>query len=76
MEFAKIKIHSDGATSKVIVNGMDVSMCCMGVTFSHKGGEIPTATLRLAVDEAQIDGEVRVLGTPQIGKWDKPRPEF
>lgn len=73
-ELAKVKFVTDGVVGKLIVNGVDLSMCCEEVTIHHSGRECATVDLRLIPDDVEIEGDFRVLGTRWIGKVGKPRP--
>ena len=73
-ELAKVRFTTDGVVGKLIVNGVDLSMCCEEVKIHQGGGECATIELRIIPDDVEIDGDFKVLGTRLIGKWGKPRP--
>lgn len=72
-ELAKVKFVTDGIVGKLIVNGIDLSMCCEEVTIHQGGGECATVDLRLIPDDVEIGGDFSVLGTRSIGIWGKPQ---
>lgn len=50
-DFAKLSIETTGArTSKIILNGTDISKQCRKITFTHEAGKIPTVSVELYVD--------------------------
>lgn len=73
-ELAKVKFVTDGIVGKLIVNGVDLSMCCEEVTIHQGGGECATVDLRLIPDDVEIEGDFRVLGSLMFGRVGKPRP--
>ena len=71
---AKVRFVTDGVVGRLIVNGVDLYMCCEEVT-SHQGdGECATIDLRIIPDDVEISGDFRVLGTRSIGIWGKSQP--
>lgn len=73
-ELAKIKFVTDGIIGKLIVNGVDLSMCCEEVTIHQGGGECATVHLKIIPDDIEVCGDFRVLGSAQIGKVGSPQP--
>lgn len=50
-DFAKLSIETTGArTSKIILNGKDISNQCRKIVFTHEAGKIPTVSVELYVD--------------------------
>lgn len=58
---SEVKIVSDGVTTHVEVDGVDMSKAG-SVTYQHIAGQPPTVTLTLPVDRISIDcvAEIRV----------------
>lgn len=75
-ELAKVKFVTDGIVGKLIVNGVDLSMCCEEVTIHQGGGECATVDLRLIPDDVEIEGEFTVVGSAQIYERGTLPPEF
>lgn len=51
-DFAKLSIETTGArTSKIILNGTDISNQCGKITFTHEAGKIPTVSVELLVND-------------------------
>lgn len=50
-DFATLSIETTGArTSKIILNGKDISKQCRKITFTHEAGKTPTVSVELYVD--------------------------
>ena len=50
-DFAKLSIETTGArTSKIILNGKDISNQCRKIVFTHEAGKIPTVSVDLYVN--------------------------
>lgn len=56
MDFAKIKLKTDGALTTIIIDGVDISDKVSCVTFRHEGGEYPVLCVECPVDSATIKG--------------------
>lgn len=54
MKLNTIRIVSDGITSKIEVNGVDMSTAT-AITYRHRAGEVPELIIELPVDDAEID---------------------
>lgn len=54
---ANISIECNGVTSKVMLDGEDISMKATSVTFTHIAGEVP------AIQVTYLAGEARVIGS-------------
>lgn len=51
-DFAKLSIETTGArTSKIILNGKDISHQCRKIVFTHEAGKIPTVSVELLVND-------------------------
>ncbi|MGO5027257.1 hypothetical protein [Candidatus Agathobaculum pullicola] len=51
-DFAKLSIETTGArTSKIILNGTDISKQCRKIVFTHEAGKIPTVSVELLVND-------------------------
>lgn len=51
-DFAKLSIETMGArTSKIILNGKDISNQCRKIVFTHEAGKIPTVSVELLVND-------------------------
>lgn len=51
-DFANLSIETTGArTSKIILNGTDISNQCRKITFTHEAGKIPTVSVELLVND-------------------------
>lgn len=51
-DFAKLSIETTGArTSKIILNGKDISNQCRKIVFTHEAGKIPTVSVELLVND-------------------------
>lgn len=49
-DFATLSIETTGArTSKIILNGTDISKQCRKISFTHEAGKIPTVSVELYV---------------------------
>ena len=60
LDFAKLSIETTGArTSKIILNGKDISKQCRKITFTHEAGKPPTVQVELYVEECTC----RTLGS-------------
>lgn len=52
LDFAKLSIETTGArTSKIILNGKDISKQCRKIVFTHEAGKIPTVSVDLLVND-------------------------
>ena len=52
LDFAKLSIETTGArTSKIVLNGKDISKQCHKITFTHEAGKIPTVSVELLVKD-------------------------
>ena len=52
LDFAKLSIETTGArTSKIILNGKDISKQCRKIVFTHEAGKIPTVSVELLVND-------------------------
>lgn len=52
LDFAKLSIETTGArTSKIILNGKDISNQCRKIVFTHEAGKIPTVSVELLVND-------------------------
>lgn len=61
---SKIEIISDGGCigTKVLVNGVDVSEHVVEIAWTHKGGSLPTAIVKLCVSHVAVGaGRVHYL---------------
>lgn len=62
-DFAKLSIETTGArTSKIILNGKDISKQCRKITFTHEAGKPPTVQVELYVEECTC----RTLGSVAV----------
>ena len=60
LDFAKLSIETTGArTSKIILNGKDISNQCRKIAFTHEAGHPPTVQVELYVEECTC----RTLGS-------------
>lgn len=51
-DFATLSIETTGArTSKIILNGKDISKQCRKIVFTHEAGKIPTVSVELLVND-------------------------
>lgn len=51
-DFASLSIGTTGArTSKIILNGTDISKQCRKIVFTHEAGKIPTVSVELLVND-------------------------
>lgn len=51
-DFANLSIETTGArTSKIILNGTDISKQCRKIVFTHEAGKIPTVSVELLVND-------------------------
>lgn len=51
-DFAKLSIETTGArTSKIILNGKDISNQCRKIVFTQEAGKIPTVSVELLVND-------------------------
>lgn len=49
---ATLSIETTGArTSKIILNGKDISNQCRKIVFTHEAGKIPTVSVELLVND-------------------------
>ena len=63
LDFAKLSIETTGArTSKIILNGTDISKQCRKITFAHEAGHPPTVQVELYVEECTC----RTLGSVAV----------
>ena len=63
LDFAKLSIDTTGArTSKIILNGKDISKQCRKITFTHEAGKPPTVQVELYVEECTC----RTLGSVAV----------
>lgn len=59
-DFASLSIGTTGArTSKIILNGTDISKQCRKIAFTHEAGHLPTVQVELYVEECTC----RTLGS-------------
>lgn len=54
------QIHVDGPTGTVLVDGQDISHCVRGLTLTADVGGRSVLALDLAVDQADVEGQVLV----------------
>lgn len=73
-ELAKVQFTTDGIIGKLIVNGVDLSMCCEEVTIRQNGREGAVVDLRLVPSTVEVNGDFRVLGSSMIGRVGNPLP--
>lgn len=63
LDFAKLSIETTGArTSKIILNGKDISKQCRKIAFTHEAGHPPTVQVDLYVEECTC----RTLGSVAV----------
>ena len=63
LDFAKLSIETTGArTSKIILNGKDISKQCRKITSTHEAGKPPTVQVELYVEECTC----RTLGSVAV----------
>ena len=63
LDFAKLSIETTGAqTSKIILNGRDISNQCRKIAFTHEAGHPPTVQVELYVEECTC----RTLGSVAV----------
>ncbi|WP_346704747.1 hypothetical protein [uncultured Agathobaculum sp.] len=63
LDFAKLSIETTGArTSKIILNGKDISKQCRKIIFTHEAGKPPTVQVELYVEECTC----RTLGSVAV----------
>ena len=63
LDFAKLSIETTGArTSKIILNGKDISKQCRKIVFTHEAGHPPTVQVDLYVEECTC----RTLGSVAV----------
>lgn len=63
LDFAKLSIETTGArTSKIILNGKDISKQCRKIAFTHEAGKPPTVQVELYVEECTC----RTLGSVAV----------
>ncbi len=63
----KITIECNGVTSKVLLNGKNISKEAAAVSFTHVAGEVPQVQLTYSVDEAKVVGSCVNNTAKQIG---------
>ena len=73
-ELAKVKFATNGVVGKLIINGVDLSMCCEEVTIHQGGGETASIGLKIIPDVVEVNGDFKVLGSMRIGKGGNPQP--
>lgn len=62
-DFANLSIETTGArTSKIILNGKDISKQCRKIVFTHEAGHPPTVQVDLYVEECTC----RTLGSVAV----------
>ena len=62
-DFANLSIETTGArTSKIILNGKDISNQCHKIVFTHEGRNPPTVQVELYVEECTC----RMLGQVEV----------
>lgn len=63
LDFAKLSIETTGArTSKIILNGKNISNQCRKIAFTHEAGRPPTVQVELYVEECTC----RTLGSVAV----------
>lgn len=51
---AKVAIRYDGAVTSVMVDGKELGDKVSKITFTQRGGQAPTVTLKMPLDEVDI----------------------
>ncbi len=69
MKTSKIELTTEGARSKVIVDGKDMSHLARGYTLTHYVGEVPTLTLELNALDTTAVGNVFVQVVDKQSLW-------
>lgn len=60
-DFANLSIETTGArTSKIILNGTDISKQCRKIVFAHEAGKIPTVSVDLLVNDCNCSMDYQV----------------
>lgn len=63
LDFAKLSIETTGArTSKIILNGKDISKQCRKIAFTHEAGHPPAVQVDLYAEECTC----RTLGSVAV----------